>query len=71
MTIYIAKAMREDPDEPVYTSKAGETREAAKEAVLDVMAGVIPAAVHRLDWDEDHKTQDGWIFCVKEKELHQ
>ena len=71
MTVYIAKAMREDPEEPVYTTKIGETREAAKQAVLDVMVKEIPVTVYNLSWDEDNKTKDGWIFFVKEKKLHQ
>jgi len=70
MTVYIAKAMKGNPDEPVYTTKIGETREAAKQAVLDVMVEKIPVTVYNLDWDEDHKTKGGWIFFVKEKKLY-
>ena len=70
MTVYIAMAMREDPDEPVYTTKIGETREAAKQAVLDVMVKEIPVTVYNLNWDEDNKTKDEWIFFIKEKRLY-
>jgi hypothetical protein len=70
MTVYIAKAMKEDPDEPVYTTKIGETREAAKQALLIVMTEKIPVTVHNLDWDKDNTRKDGWIFLVKEKKLY-
>jgi len=70
MTVYIAKAMREDPDEPVYTTKIGETREAAKQALLIVMTGKIPVTIHNLDWDKDTARKDGWKFFVKQKTLY-
>lgn len=73
-TVYMAQTMREDPDEPVYAERIGETAEAAKREVLDATKIEIPSTVRKIEqrelWEDDHLALNGWIFNVRTFELH-
>lgn len=69
-TIFIAKIMPKDEDEPVYCSVIGETREAAeKGAVRKLKEYSVPAAVN-FEWDGNHGEYGSWQGVIKEKDLH-
>jgi len=70
-SVYIAKAMKENPDEPVFTTRVGKTPQAAKDTVVDVMETHYPVIVHGLQWDEPNTEYRGWIFHLKERDLYE
>ena len=69
--VYVAQAMKGNPEAPIHTRKIGVTPEAAKAAVLDVMETKIPAITHNLEWEQDTIHRGEWIFTVRKKEIHQ
>lgn len=70
MTVYLAKYMPVDEDEPVYASRIGATRRDAIEGIKEAAEEFVPT-VSRLEWpdDADDVTFGNWIFIVREKEL--
>jgi hypothetical protein len=68
--VYLAMAMPVDESKAVFCTKIGETKEAAKEAVLDYLEDYHPYVSHQVEWDENVVQQDKWQFVLKEKTLH-
>lgn len=72
--VFMAQVMREDPNTPVYAERIGTAPEVAKEAVLDAMTNEHSWIVQRVrgndHWTEDHLAYEGWIFNIKEYDLH-
>jgi len=68
--VFIAMSMPQDEEKPVLTRRVGVTREAAKEAVIEVTEELTGLHLHDFEWGDQIAHRGDWKFVVKQKELH-